>query len=81
MLTAGGLGTTVALGARHLRHRAPATGLELAVRLTERSDQALDMVVRNLRRTLTTAGATVERLDGRQARGLVTTLPLGGFAG
>jgi hypothetical protein len=49
------------------------------VRLTERSDQALDDTVRNLRRDLAAAGATAERLDGREACGLATTLPLGGF--
>jgi hypothetical protein len=80
MLTAEGLGTTVALGARNAGG-ARTVGLELAVRLTERTDQALDAAVGNLRRSLVAAGSTVESLDGRAARGLATTLPLGGFAG
>jgi hypothetical protein len=82
MLTADGLGTTVTLAARDVRGAggARAVGLELAVRLTERSDQALDAAVRNLSRTLATAGASVERMDGREALGLANTLPLGGFA-
>jgi type VII secretion protein EccE len=82
MLTADGLGTTVTLGARNTRVAggARAVGLELAVRLTERSDSALDAAVRTLRRGLVAAGARVEPMDGRAARGLATTLPLGGFA-
>jgi type VII secretion protein EccE len=80
MLTADGLGTTVALGARHLLRPAPATALELVVRLTERTDAALATAVQKLHRELAATGAAAERLDGRAAAGLATTLPLGGFA-
>jgi type VII secretion protein EccE len=55
------------------------TALDVTVRLTERSDRALDTAIGGLTRKLTEAGASVERLDGRAAHGLASTLPLGGF--
>jgi hypothetical protein len=82
MLTAGGPGTTVALAARRLHGSAAghaAVALEFAVRVTDRSEMALAAAVEKLHRELAAAGATAERLDGREARGLATTLPLGGF--
>jgi hypothetical protein len=82
MLTADGLGTTVALAARRVSGPSAQPGsvaLEFAVRVTDRSDTALATAVQKLHQDLTTAGATAERLDGRAASGLATTLPLGGF--
>lgn len=78
MLTADGVGTTVTLAARRLP-TAPAIALEMAVRVTGRSEAALASAIRDLRRNLAAAGASTERLDGRAARGLAATLPLGGF--
>jgi hypothetical protein len=79
MLTADGLGTTVALAARRMSGRGT-IALEFAVRVTDRSETALATAVQNLYQELAAAGATAERLDGRAAGGLATTLPLGGFA-
>jgi hypothetical protein len=75
LLTADGIGTTVALAVR----RDPAAGPELTVRLSERSLAALDAATGKLIAKLAALGVTVDRLDGRQAYGLAATLPLGGF--
>ena len=53
--------------------------VELAVRIAAPNVQRLRSVSNALMERARSCGATLERLDGRQARGVATTLPLGGF--
>ncbi len=81
-------GMTVALAARRAHRFSGYPGIsetdrvvaaQLHIRVSELDGRRLTAAAKALRRQLRGIGAKVHRLDGRQARGLAATLPLGGF--
>jgi hypothetical protein len=88
VLTAMPAGTTVTLAARRAHRFSGYPGIsetdrvvaaQLHIRVSEHDAKHLSAATKLLRRRLSAIGASVQRLDGRQAPGLAATLPLGGF--